>query len=129
MPVYAYRCLDCGLTVDVRHGFDETYGADCEGCGGIVRKYFGHVQFAPSATPSRGNIDWGVTKRNEKNKEADMAAYKRLRSEGLQPPSIDGSSRLEKHAGASHEIQAGQVLTEKGRKRKEAALNDVLGST
>ena len=121
--------MDCGLTIDVRHGFDETYGADCEGCGGIVRKYFGHVQFAPSATPSRSSIDWGVTKRNEANKEADMAAYKRLRSEGLQPPSIDGSSRLEKHAGASHEIQAGQVLTKKGRKRKEAALNDVLGST
>ena len=58
-----------------------------------------------------------------------MAAYKRLRAEGLQPPSIDGSSRLEKHAGASHEVQAGQVLTKKGRKRKEAALNDVLGST
>ena len=129
MPVYVYRCLDCGLSVDVRHGFDETYGGDCRGCGGVVRKYFGHVQFAPSATPSRGNIDWGVTKRNEKNKEADMAAYKRLRAEGLQPPSINGSSQLEKHAGASHEVQAGQVLTKKGRKRKEAALNDVLGST
>ena len=129
MPVYAYRCSDCGLTVDVRHGFDETYEAGCEGCGEAVRKYFGHVQFAPSANPSRGNIDWGVTKRNERNKEADMAAYKRLRAEGLQPPSIDGSSRLEKHAGASHEVQAGQVLTKKGRKRKEAALNDVLGST
>ena len=69
MPVYVYRCLDCGLSVDVRHGFDETYGGDCQGCGGVVRKYFGHVQFAPSATPSRGNIDWGVTKRNEKTKK------------------------------------------------------------
>ena len=129
MPVYVYRCLDCGLSVDVRNGFDETYDGVCEGCSGVVRKYFGHVQFAPSATPSRGNIDWGGTKRNEKNKEADMAAYKRLRSEGLQPPSIDGSSRLETHAGSSHEIQAGEVLTKKDRKRKEAALNDVLGST
>ena len=58
-----------------------------------------------------------------------MAAYKRLRSEGLQPPTIDGSSSLEKHAGSKHEVEAGKVLTKKGRKRKEAALNDVLGST
>ena len=129
MPVYVYRCLDCGLTVDVRHSFDETYGGVCEGCDGPVRKYFGNVQFAPSATPSRGNIDWGGSKRNEKNKDADMAAYKRLRSEGLQPRSINGSSHLEKHAGTAHEITAGQVLSEDGRKRKEAAINEVLGST
>ena len=129
MPVYVYRCLDCGLTVDVRHGFDETYGGVCEGCEGVVRRYFGSVQFAPSATPSRSDVDWGVSKRNEKNKDADMAAYKRLRSEGLQPRSINGSAHLEKHAGTSHEVKAGQVLSKEGRKRKEAALNEVLGSS
>ena len=129
MPVYVYRCLDCGLTFDVHHGMDETHDESCEGCEGVVRKYFGNVQFAPSATPSRSDVDWGVSKRNEKNKDADMAAYKRLRSEGLQPRSINGSSHLEKHAGTAHEITAGQVLSEDGRKRKEAALNEVLGST
>ena len=125
MPVYTYRCLDCGLTLDVRHGMDETHD---EGCEGVVRKYFGNIQFAPSATPSRSDIDLGATKANEKNKDADMAAYKRLRSEGLQPRAINGSSHLEKHAGTSHEITAGQVLSKGGRKRKEAALNIVLGS-
>lgn len=128
MPVYTYRCLDCGLTFDVRHGMDETHDESCEGCEGVVRKYFGNIQFAPSATPSRSNIDLGATKANEKNKDADMAAYKRLRSEGLQPRAINGSSHLEKHAGTSHEITAGQVLSKGGRKRKEAALNIVLGS-
>jgi putative FmdB family regulatory protein len=128
MPVYTYRCLDCGLTLDVRHGMDETHNESCEGCEGVVRKYFGNIQFAPSATPSRSDIDLGATKRNEKNKDADMAAYKRLRSEGLQPRAINGSSHLEKHAGTSHEITAGQVLSKGGRKRKEAALNIVLGS-
>jgi hypothetical protein len=108
---------------------DETHNESCEGCEGVVRKYFGNIQFAPSATPSRSDIDLEATKRNEKNKDADMAAYKRLRSEGLQPRAINGSSHLEKHAGTSHEITAGQVLSKGGRKRKEAALNQVLGST
>ena len=94
----------------------------------MVRNSFGNVQFAPSATPSRSDIDLEATKRNEKNKDADMAAYKRLRSEGLQPRGINGSSHLEKHAGTAHEIRAGQVLSKGGRKRKEAALNIVLGS-
>lgn len=134
MPIYCYRCLDCGLSHEIRHGFDETYDGVCDACRGVVRKYFGEVHIAASATPTRGvhdgkAIDWSGSKAKERQKERDMAAYKRLRSEGLQPPSIDGSSRLETHAGSSHEIQAGEVLTKKDRKRKEAALNDVLGST
>ncbi len=133
MPIYCYRCLDCGLNHEIRHGFDETYGGVCDACGGVVRKYFGEVHIAASATPTRGvhdgkAIDWAGSKFNERQKERDMAAYKRLRSEGLQPPAIDGSARLETHAGSSHEVKGGTILSEKGRKRKEAALNDVLGS-
>ena len=100
MPIYCYRCLDCGLSHEIRHGFDETYDGVCDACGGVVRKYFGEVYVAASATPTRGvhdgkAIDWAGTKLKERAKEKDMAAYKRLRSEGLQPPSINGSAFLE----------------------------------
>ena len=136
MPIYCYRCLDCGLSHDIRHGFDETYDGVCEECSGVVRKYFGAVHISASATPTRGmhdgqTIDWTQTKRNEKEKEKDMAAYKRLRSEGILPNSIDGSANLETRARSPYEIQAGTLLKgpEKEKKRKERALNDVLGST
>lgn len=136
MPMYVYRCLDCGLSHDIRHGFDETYDGVCDACGGVVRKYFGEVHIAASATPTRGThdgkeINWSATKAKEESKAEDMAAYKRLRSEGVQPKGIDGSAHIEKHASTKWEAQAGTVLTgtRSDIKRKERALNDVLGST
>jgi|TARA_B100000470_G_C19792412_1_gene392764 putative FmdB family regulatory protein len=136
MPVYVYRCLDCGLSFDFRHGFDETYEEVCQGCSGVVRKHFGSVYVSASATPTKGvhegkAIDWEGTKAKEKTKENDMAAYKRLRSEGTQPRSIDGAAAFEKHAETSHEIKAGTLLqgSKSEKNRKKHALNDILGST
>ena len=136
MPIYNYRCLDCGLTHEIRHGFDETYDDVCDACEGVVRKYFGDVYIAASATPTRGMhdgkaIDWSGSKAKERAKERDMAAYKRLRSEGIQPKNIDGSAKMEREALTSHEIKAGTLLQgpKSEKKRKERALNDVLGSS
>ena len=131
MPMYVYRCLDCGLSLDVRHSFEETYQGDCDGCGGVVRKRFGQVQIAASATPSRGvhdgkAIDWEGTKTKERNKDRDMAAYKRLRSEGLHPPSIDGSADLETRAGNKWEVKAGHIIKEGNRKKAESQLQEIL---
>ena len=135
MPIYNYRCLDCGLTHEIRHGFHETYDDVCDACEGVVRKYFGDVYIAASATPTRGMhdgkaIDWSGSKAKERAKERDMAAYKRLRSEGIQPKSIDGAAKMEREASTSHEIKAGTLLQgpKSEKKRKERALNDVLGS-
>ena len=136
MPIYNYRCLDCGLTHEIRHGFDETYDDVCDACEGVVRKYFGDVYIAASATPTRGMhdgkaIDWSGSKAKERAKERDMAAYKRLRSEGIQPKNIDGAAKMEREALTSHEIKAGTLLQgpKSEKKRKERALNDVLGSS
>tara|TARA_B100001175_G_scaffold284598_1_gene265130 strand:- start:157 stop:567 length:411 start_codon:yes stop_codon:yes gene_type:complete len=136
MPIYVYRCLDCGLSHDIRHGFDETYNGVCDTCAGTVRKYFGEVQIAASATPTRGvhdgkAINWDNTKANEQAKDKDMAAYKRLRKEGIQPKGIDGSAHMERAAISKYEIQAGTLLQgpQSEKKRKERGLNDLLGST
>jgi len=135
VPIYCYRCLDCGLNHEIRHGFDETYDGICDSCGGVVRKYFGEVHIAASATPTRGMhdgkaIDWSGSKAKERDKERDMAAYKRLRSEGIQPKTVDGAAKMERDASTSHEITAGTLLQgpKSEKKRKERALNDVLGS-
>ena len=40
MPLYDYACTRCGQTHEVRHGFDETYDAPCQACGGPVRRVF-----------------------------------------------------------------------------------------
>jgi len=38
MPVYDYRCTDCGLEVEVTHGIHETGPGTCASCGGAMRK-------------------------------------------------------------------------------------------
>ena len=40
MPLYEYRCADCGQLTEVRHGFDELYAQPCEHCGGALRRVF-----------------------------------------------------------------------------------------
>ena len=131
MPIYCYRCLDCGLNHEIRHGFDETYGGVWDACGGVVRKYFGEVHIGASATPTRGvhdgkAIDWAGSKFNERQKERDMAAYKRLRSEGLHPPSIDGAANLESRAGNKWEVKAGHIIKEENRKKAESQIQEIL---
>ena len=128
MPLYTFRCLDCLNMDDVYVKIDESYGGSCSKCGGVVRKYYGNVRLAPSVTPTRSNVNFDATSSAEKAKVRDMAAYKRLREEGLQPPAINGSANLESKAGTKHEINSGMLLKDEGRKRKEKALNDVLGS-
>ena len=131
MPIYVYRCLDCGLSLDINHSFEDTYNGDCDGCGGVLRKHFGAVHISASATPSRGvhdgkEIDWSGSKTKERDKERDMAAYKRLRSEGLHPPSIDGSADLETRAGNKWEVKAGHIIKEENRKKAESQLQEIL---
>lgn len=40
MPLYDYACTKCGHTVEVRHGFDETYAQTCAKCGAPMRRVF-----------------------------------------------------------------------------------------
>lgn len=45
-----------------------------------------------------------------KREEADLAAYKRLRAEGHQPPSHVGAAALEKAAFVPYEIESGRLV-------------------
>lgn len=40
MPLYDYRCSQCGRVTEVRHGFGETYAEPCPHCGGTLRRVF-----------------------------------------------------------------------------------------
>lgn len=51
--------------------------------------------------------------RMEAQWERDRPAYARLRSHGLQPPSVKGSAELEKRANSQTEIELGHVFDKK----------------
>ena len=92
-------------------------------------RMLGMPQVAPSAMQSRNNvIDFDATKQAEKDKNADMDAYKRLRKNGVQPPSINGSARLEAKAEEKHEVESGKTFaTATRRKRGMGLVRDALG--
>lgn len=70
---------------------DGSHGDDCFGCR------IKTVGFAPSATPSRRGGDAAArANAREAGWNADMPAYKRLRRDGIQPPSVDGAAKLER---------------------------------
>jgi len=40
LPVYVYRCDDCGAEVEKRQSFDDAPLTECERCHGHLRKLF-----------------------------------------------------------------------------------------
>jgi hypothetical protein len=74
---------------------------DCFGCK------VAFVSVPASATPSRraGASHAAWVNDTEKRWHKDMAAYKRLVGDGLQPQKIDGCAVLEKRAEHRHQIE------------------------
>lgn len=76
---------------------------DVEGCFGC--KIAG-IQLSSAATPTRRRENDAINQK-EKRWDRDMDAYKRLRRDGLQPPNIDGSARLEQRAEHKVQVETG----------------------
>lgn len=128
MPRYDYRCRICGEVEEVTHGFHDNEDVMCVGCDQPMGKLVSDVNVAPSVTPSRsGVVDLEATKSAEREKDRDMAAYKRLRKDGVQPPSINGSAQLEAKAENSYEVNSGHTFkTASGRRRSMSLVKDVV---
>lgn len=46
MPLYEYRCEDCGLTFEVRQKFSDEPLSTCRYCGGEAKKMISQTAFA-----------------------------------------------------------------------------------
>jgi hypothetical protein len=83
-------------------------GLDVPGCFGCKVAF---VSVPASATPSRragaSHARW--VNDTERRWSKDMAAYKRLVNDGLQPPKIDGCAVLESKAETRTEVESGRV--------------------
>lgn len=113
MPRYDYRCKRCGAVEEFVHSFADDPNLHCMECGELMGRMLGMPYVAPSAVPSRNNvIDLEATKQAEKDKDSDMSAYKRLRKDGVQPPTINGSAKLEARAGEKYEVNSGLIVKE-----------------
>ena len=43
MPVYAYKCRDCGTPLEVHQEFSDGPLTECPVCGGALRKQYGSI--------------------------------------------------------------------------------------
>ena len=85
-----------------RHTPTENCKPDCFGCK------IQSVSMAASAMPTRSNV--GTIDFQTKKSHADVAAYKRLRKDGLQPKMVKGAAALESRAVSKWEIQTNTNL-------------------
>ena len=128
MPRYDYKCNRCESVEEIIHGFNDEHSFHCVDCGQAMSKLISGVNIAPSAMPSRNSvIDLDATKKADKAKDADMAAYKRLRQSGVQPPKINGSAHLEQHAETKNEVTTGHVYSSDYSRRENEKFMDDIG--
>jgi hypothetical protein len=84
----------------------------------------GSIGFAPSAMPTRSEAS--TVERETKIMHKDVAAYRRLRKNGLQPKSVKGSARLEARANSKWEVETNTSL--RGDTKLGKRLDEVQGA-
>lgn len=82
------------------------------GCCGSQAEHFRSVAVAP-----RFN-EVGRPHQRDTALAYDLAAYKAMRQQGLQPPHVEGSYDLSRRATSEAEIRMGQVISDKDPARK-----------
>jgi putative FmdB family regulatory protein len=103
MPRYDYKCQTCRTITEVQQSFTDEPLTTCDDCGGSISRVYNSVSVASSALPTRS--DAGFIDMDTKRMHADVAAYKRLRKDGLQPKTVKGSARLESTATSKWEVE------------------------
>lgn len=87
------------------------------GCCGSQREHYRSVRFGAT----RGAAV--EVERTERRWDRDMAAYKAMRRDGLQPAGIDGAADLQARASTEFEVSSGRLLPGRVAKRVEQMLD------
>lgn len=106
MPTYRFRCPTHGDHDEWRSIHDATVVL-CDICAAPLQRVMTPPRISVYATPHKGaeakRIDAGDARLNE-----DLPAYKALRRQGYQPPSVDGSAILQRDATDQLDITMGK---------------------
>lgn len=101
MPLYDYRCTECGREVEVMHGIHASGPETCEHCGGTMRK-----ALSPPAIHFKGS---GWAKKDAAAASAKKAKPKvsptneSAKSSDDAKPAASDAGNTEKGAGAKSE--------------------------
>ena len=98
MPVYAYKCRDCGTPLEVHQDFSDAPLTECPVCGGALRKQYGSigVTFNGSGfyrTDSRsGSASSDGAKPSGDGAKSDSSSSSGAKSDGAAKPASTPSS-------------------------------------
>lgn len=93
MPLYDYRCKDCGAVIEVRHGFDEPFKGVCGTCGGELVRVFNP---APIVFKGSGFYVTDSRKKSGESKKSDTGDAPKGDSAKSDAPKSDASSDKKK---------------------------------
>jgi putative FmdB family regulatory protein len=97
MPVYAYKCRDCGTPLEVHQEFSDAPLTECPVCGGALRKQYGSigVTFNGSGfyrTDSRAGSSGSDGAKSESKSESSSPAPKTESAKPAATPSTSSST-------------------------------------
>jgi putative FmdB family regulatory protein len=116
MPVYEYRCKECGKTHEVEHGFHDPRPTSCSSCGGHLVRVFHPVGvvFKGSGFHKTDYTSSGVRKepstesktaagesKSEGSKTADAGTATKSPSGSATTPAKSGDGKASKGTGAT----------------------------
>lgn len=127
MPTYRHRCPKGHETLEWRSIHQETVREiPCPECGRVAPMILASPAIAAEALPNKKH---GVIAKNQQERQwhRDMDAYKRLRTNGVQPRGIDGSGDLEQSCNSPIEFEIGKPLgKEKDVRRAEEITSELF---
>jgi len=104
MPVYAYKCRDCGTPLEVHQEFSDGPLTECPVCGGALRKQYGSIGVTFNGSgfyrnDSRAGSDGAKSESKSESKgdskgdsSSKPAASPAAKSDGAKPASTTSSS-------------------------------------
>jgi putative FmdB family regulatory protein len=96
MPVYAYKCRDCGTPLEVHQEFSDAPLTECPVCGGALRKQYGSIGVTFNGSgfyrnDSRADAKTSDAAKTEKKSESKSES--KSDSSSTPTPKSDGASK------------------------------------
>lgn len=96
MPVYAYKCRDCGTPLEVHQEFSDAPLTECPVCGGALRKQYGTIGVTFNGSGFYRNDSRASTSGSDgpaKSSESKSSETKSDSSKPAAAPKSDGGSK------------------------------------
>ncbi|WP_375406593.1 FmdB family zinc ribbon protein [uncultured Amnibacterium sp.] len=93
MPVYAYKCRDCGTPLEAHQEFSDAPLTECPVCGGVLRKQYGTIGVTFNGSGFYRNDSRAGSGDAAKPSESKSDSKSESSSSSAPAPKTDGASK------------------------------------